>query len=83
MSGRNDDNSQFGRQSTYAAAYGYQINPHWRAHASYGTSFKAPSLYQFYALPYGNPLLQPEAGRNHEAAIIWDTGSPMVSATYF
>jgi vitamin B12 transporter len=83
ISGRNDDHSQFGDKSTYALAYGYQLTKQWRAHASYGTSFKAPSLYQLYDQWSGNTLLKPEEGKNREAAIIWESGSQTASATYY
>lgn len=82
-SGRNDDHSEFGGKNTYALGYGYQLSKEWRAHASYGTSFKAPSLYQLYDQWSGNALLKPEEGKNREAAIIWERGSQTASATYY
>jgi vitamin B12 transporter len=83
LSGRHDDHSAFGGEGTYALAYGYQLTQQWRAHASYGTAFKAPSLYQLYDPYSGNTQLQPEDARNREAAIIWESGSQTASATYY
>ncbi len=83
VSGRHDDHSTFGGEGTYALAYGYQLTPHWRAQASYGTSFKAPSLYQLYDQFSGNAQLAPEEGRNREAAIVWEKGLHTASATYY
>lgn len=83
ISGRHDDHSTFGSEDTFALAYGYQLAPHWRAHASYGTAFKAPSLYQLYDQWSGNALLAPEKARNREAAIIWEQGPHSASVTYY
>ena len=43
---RRDRNSQFGGANTGALGYGYRFTPAWRAGASYGTSFLAPSFNQ-------------------------------------
>lgn len=83
LNGRHDHQSQYGDHDTYALAYGYQITPALRAHASYGTAFKAPSLYQLYVPYYGNAALKPEEARNREAALIWDNGRHTASATYY
>ena len=80
ITGRHDDHSQFGAADTYALAYGLQLAKQWRAH---GTAFKAPSLYQLFDQYSGNPLLQAEKAKNQEAALIWDSGSQTVSATYY
>lgn len=83
VNGRHDDHSTFGGKGTYAASYGYQLTEQWRAQASFGTSFKAPSLYQLYVPFFGNALLEPEAGRNREVALIWEKGTHNASATYY
>lgn len=83
ISGRHDNHSQFGKSDTYALAYGLQLTKEWRTHVSYGTAFKAPSLYQLFDQYSGNALLQPEKAKNREAALIWDTGTQTVSATYY
>ena len=68
---RNDANSQFGDHTTGFAGYGYRIAPAWRASASYGTSFVAPSFNQLYYPGFGNPALQPEEGKNYDLALTW------------
>lgn len=83
ISGRHDQNSAWGGQNTYSLGYGYQITSSLLARASYGTAFKAPSLYQLYAPFYGNAQLRPETGRNREVALVWGQGNHLVSATYF
>lgn len=69
---RRDDNSQFGNHTTGRLAYGYRITPQWRASASYGTAFKAPTFNQLYFPSFGDASLQPEKSRNREAALRYD-----------
>ena len=83
LSARQDDHSEFGGQKTYALAYGYQLTDALRAQASYGTAFKAPSLYQLFSSWYGNANLKPEEAKNREAALIWELGNQSVSATWY
>jgi vitamin B12 transporter len=83
LSARHDDHSEFGEQNTYALAYGYQITDALRAQASYGTAFKAPSLYQLFSSWYGNANLRPEEAKNREAALVWERGNQSVSATWY
>jgi len=75
---RHDTNSQFGDSTTYYAGYGYRITPAWRAFASYGTSFVAPSFNQLYFPGFGNPALQPEEGRNTDLGLSWTQGGQEV-----
>ncbi len=70
---RRDRNSQFGGSSTGFAGYGLAFAPGWRAHVSHGTSFVAPSFNQLYFPRFGNPLLQPEKGRNTDLGLAWNT----------
>jgi len=89
---RHDDNSQFGGKTTGSGAYGYQFSPEWRAHASYGTAFKAPSFSNLY-FPLtcypgwgcygGNPDLKPETSRNAEVGTVWEKAGQRVSLTTF
>ena len=83
MSARHDDHSEFGGQETYALAYGYQLTDALRVQASYGTAFKAPSLYQLFSSWYGNVNLRPEEAKNREAALVWERGNQSVSATWY
>ncbi len=72
---RHDSNSQFGGSTTGFAGYGYRFTPNWRANASYGTSFVAPSFNQLYYPGFGNPNLQPEEGKNLDLGLTWTQGS--------
>ena len=72
---RRDSNSQFGGSSTGFAGYGLAFAPGWRANVSHGTSFVAPSFNQLYFPRFGNPLLQPEKGRNTDLGLAWKTQS--------
>lgn len=85
LSARHDDHSKFGSKTTGAIAYGYQFAPEWRAHASYGTAFKAPSVSQLYYPPMwgGNPLLKPEEAKNGELGLNWETTTQSASVTYY
>ncbi len=65
---RLDDHSKFGTKTTYRLAASYLIlQTGTRFKATYGTGFKAPSLYQLYS-QYGDPNLKPEESTG------WDVG---------
>ena len=85
LNARLDDHSQFGEQSTYGLAYGYQLSEAWRVRMSTGTSFKAPTPYQLYTSYYGvgNIDLQPGEARNREVAVVWERHGHTASATYY
>ncbi len=70
---RHDRDSEFGGKSTGSAAYGYALTPQWRATASVGTAFRAPTLYQRFSI-YGVPTLQPETSRNVELGLRYAQG---------
>lgn len=84
---RRDDNSQFGGKTTGNAGYGIQISDAWRANASYGTAYKAPTFNDlYYPLTFGyvgNPNLKPETARNHEFSLHYEQGLHQASATYY
>lgn len=80
---RHDDNSQFGPQSTGLLAYGLAFSPSWRAAASYGTSFVAPSFNQLYYPGFGTPSLLPEEGKHAELSLRWAAAGHQVRAAYF
>lgn len=88
---RLDDHSKFGSEVTYRIASSYLVQRSGtRLKATYGTGFKAPSLYQLFAPatdygPIGNENLKPEGSKG------WDVGFEqgllddklMLGATYF
>jgi vitamin B12 transporter len=69
LSERQDDNQQFGRHATSAAAWGFRFSDALRITASYGTAFKAPTFNDLYFPNYGNSKLQPETSRSAELGI--------------
>ena len=80
---RHDSNSQFGGNTTGFAGYGYRITSALRAHASYGTSFVAPSFNQLYFPNFSNPLLQPEHGRNIDVGVTYSQAGHSVKLVRF
>ncbi|MES2944006.1 MAG: TonB-dependent receptor [Pseudomonadota bacterium] len=67
---RHDKDSEFGGKKTGSAAYAYAFAPEWRASASVGTAFRAPTLYQRFSV-YGVPTLVPESSKNIELGLRW------------
>lgn len=72
FSGRHDDNSQFGGESTFSGAWGWQASDALRTTLSLGEGFRAPSLNELYSPGFGglfagNPELDPERSRSVEA----------------
>ena len=85
---RRDNSSQFGGKTTETLGYGYRFNDVWRASASAGTAFKAPTFNDLYFpntafTGVGNASLQPEYGRSQEAAIHYAQGNSNASLTRF
>jgi len=94
---RRDDSSQYGTHVTRGIGYGYQLSSQWRATASYGTAFKAPSFndiyYQYYDsgytgacncwVPFNNPDLKPEKSENFEAGIKYNDKDLSFSTTLY
>lgn len=83
LSARHDSNSQFGSRNTGSVGYGYKFNPNWRATASVGTAFKAPTFNDLYFPFFGNPNLNPEKSRNVEASLRYQADNTSASATIF
>lgn len=65
LSIRADDNEQFGTETTYNTGLGYRYAEWLVVKAAYGTSFKAPNLYQLYSY-YGNDKLEAEKADSFE-----------------
>lgn len=67
--GRVDDHELFGTQQTYRVTATQEVpSVDARLHASVGTGFKAPTLYQLYS-SIGNADLQPEESIGYDAGI--------------
>lgn len=74
LSGRHDENDQFGSHNTGGVATGYAFSKAFRLNASYATAFKAPTFNQLYFPGYGTPGLQPEESRNREVGAAGEWG---------
>ena len=83
---REDDNSSFGKTTTWRLASSY-FTPvtDTQLKASYGTGLKAPTLTQLYVAPSANPALQPETSRGYDAGFEQSLFGKQASfgATYF
>lgn len=79
---RHDADSEFGGHDTGSAAYGYALTPQWRATASVGTAFRAPTLYQRFSA-YGVANLQPESSVNQELGLRYAQGSSQWSVVAY
>lgn len=79
---RHDSDSEFGGQNTGSASYGYAFTPQWRATASVGTAFRAPTLYHRFS-EYGRADLKPEESRNAELGLRWAEGSSTFSVVAY
>ncbi len=64
---RNDSHSTAGSKTTYRVSANYHLDKQFRLKGSYGTGFKAPTLYQLYS-SFGNRNLRSETSRG------WDGG---------
>jgi vitamin B12 transporter len=89
LSVRRDDNSQFGSHDTGSIGYGYQFNPAWRATASAGTAFRAPTFNDLYwpvdfsSFYVGNPDLRPERARNREVGLVYEAAAQRISLSVY
>lgn len=85
LGARLDDHDHFGTKATFRIASTYRIrNSGTRVKATYGSGFKAPSLYQLYSL-YGDKALEPETSSGWDAGIEQSfRGERLIlGATYF
>jgi len=64
---RIDDYESFGAQGTWRVGASFDVTEQVRVYASYGTSFRAPSLYERFSSA-GAPNLDPEQGESWEIA---------------
>jgi vitamin B12 transporter len=83
---RHDRDSEFGGVNTGSAALGWRFAPGWRAWASAGSAFRAPTLYQVfseYGPKAGQAALAPERGRNRELGLRWSGAASELGLTAF
>ncbi len=82
VNARHDDDSEFGRQTTGALAYGYELMRGLRVTAARSTGFRAPTLFQRFSI-YGVPTLTAETSDNTEAAIRWQAGAQQAALVVY
>ncbi len=83
---RLDDHSSFGSKATYRFTSAYTVKQtNTTVKGSYGTAFKAPSLYQLYAPDYGDKNLNPEKSTGWDLGVEQSLlgGKLTMGATYF
>jgi vitamin B12 transporter len=82
---RLEDHSKFGTEPTYHVASAYVIDKTGtKLKMSFGTGFKAPSLYQIYS-EYGYEALEPEKSTGWDAGFeqVLARGKVIAGASYF
>lgn len=80
---RQDDDEQFGDETTYTAAAGYHLSEDAIFRISQSTGFKAPTFNDLYYPLYGNPDLQPEKSVNRELGLSVDFDIAQVDIAIF
>lgn len=80
---RQDDDEQFGDETTYTAAAGYHLSEDSTFRISQSTGFKAPTFNDLYYPNFGNPNLQPEKSVNRELGLNVDFGIAQVDVAIF
>ncbi|MBA3018675.1 MAG: TonB-dependent receptor [Proteobacteria bacterium] len=85
LGARHDDHQTFGGKDTYKGALAYLYEKTGtKVRGSYGTGFRAPSLYQLYS-SYGDVNLKPEESKGYDVGIdqeLFDK-KVLLSVTYF
>lgn len=66
LAARHDDYEGFGGHSTWRAGAAYPIGGRARIYAAYGTSYRAPSLYERFVPFFGAAGLDPERAKSWE-----------------
>lgn len=66
---RYQDHDTFGNKTTGNIGAGYTFPSRTTLFANYGTSFRAPSIYQLFNTQYGNTDLEPESGWTTEVGL--------------
>ncbi|QBY01869.1 TonB-dependent receptor [Rhodophyticola sp. CCM32] len=79
---RFDDHSVYGGQTTGRIALAWRPTPDMIVRVSYGTGFRAPSLFELFSA-FGNPALQPEQSRSAELGVEQDFGRLTLGGTLF
>lgn len=80
---RQDRSSIVRSASTYRFSAGYDLTKTLSLSSSYGTGFKSPTLYQYFAPIYGNSQLKPEESISVDGGINFKNDLLNFSSHYF
>ncbi|WP_188721391.1 TonB-dependent receptor plug domain-containing protein [Nitratireductor aestuarii] len=83
---RRDEHNRYGDETTYRLSGTYLFDQTGtRLHSSYGTGFRAPSLYELYAPFAGDPTLRPETSKSFDIGVEQEflDGALVADLTYF
>lgn len=77
LSGRYDDNSAYGSESSFGASWGWELGQRLRLTTSWGQGFRAPTMNELYSPGWGgwyggNPALHAEHSDSTELGLHWD-----------
>jgi vitamin B12 transporter len=74
-----------GDRLTYKVAAAYHLFPSTKLHSSFGTGFRAPTIYQLFDPTYGNKALKPEKNQGYDFGITQSFLNKKIEAdiTYF
>ncbi len=79
---RYEDHSKFGDKTTYRLTSRFNINDYIAVKGSYGTGFKAPTLFQLYA--YDNTDLKAETSKGYDIGfVLTPFENTTIDVTYF
>ncbi len=79
---REDHDSEFGQHVNGSVAGGWDLSPAWRVRTSWGTAFRAPTLFQRFS-PNGQANLVPEASRTGELGLQYRQGENQFGITAY
>ena len=80
---RNDDNEQFGSETTGGVAYGKEVGSQTRMTLGYGTAFRAPTFNELYFPGFGNPDLKAETSGSIDFGLSGRTANASWSVNLF
>jgi vitamin B12 transporter len=85
LGARLDDHDRFGAHATFRVTPVVTLAHGTRLKATFGTGFKAPTLFQLFDPDFGNPDLEPETSRGWDAGVEQDLagGRVRLGATAF
>ncbi len=82
---RNDRHSSFGYHNSIRLTSAYQLSEKSNLKSSYGTGFRAPSLFELFDSTNGNTELKPEKSQNFDISYIYlfSKNRNSLSGTFF